>query len=202
MIYDNLSILYSNFHSNKNEIKKILNESKEELNYDDIAKNIYLKLLDKDDKGIIYCLHNKMYEMYGENVYKLGMTSNIKKRLTGYTTSYIDPIKVIFKTNKLKNKSFAELMLFEYLKNYRVTKNREFFKVDKEKIIETMNNIQNLFYKKEICNIIVSKIKEDLCRLLSLSKKIKKEIKKEHHVRILKASKKKYKCSSRFTKKF
>jgi hypothetical protein len=36
-----------------------------------------------------------MFKFYGNNnVFKLGKTNDITQRMTGYTTSYIDPVEI------------------------------------------------------------------------------------------------------------
>lgn len=56
---------------------------------DKLANDIYEYDINNGKKGYIYCLYNEVYQHYGKDVYKLGMTKNIKKRLTGYTTAYL-----------------------------------------------------------------------------------------------------------------
>lgn len=46
-----------------------------------ISKNIYDYKLHYGNKGYLYCLVNEMFKHYGNDVYKLGMTKNIKTRL-------------------------------------------------------------------------------------------------------------------------
>ena len=82
-------------------------------------------LIDKTKKpiimeGYIYILYNDVYKFYGDNVYKLGKTSNIKTRLSGYTTSYLKPSKFIFISNICNNYSLAEHIIFRILSNKRI----------------------------------------------------------------------------------
>jgi hypothetical protein len=51
--------------------------------------NKYMK--NRIEIGTVYCLHNEMFKYYGDDVYKIGMSTNTKRRVTDYTTSYIGP---------------------------------------------------------------------------------------------------------------
>lgn len=47
-----------------------------------------------DDSSIhnfsfLYVLYNPIFSYYGTDVFKIGMTSNVEKRIACYTTSYI-----------------------------------------------------------------------------------------------------------------
>lgn len=99
------------------------------------------KILNKD----IYCIWNIIYQYYGKNIHKLGCSYNADKRLTQYTTSYIEPSKLLYKSNFLSNKMLAESILFDKLNDYRVSSHREFFNCDIEIIKSTINEINVLF---------------------------------------------------------
>ncbi len=96
----------------------------------------------QDDEGVgyIYCLYNPVYKMYGDNAYKLGRTNNISKRLIGYITPFLEPSKMVY-TRMTSNAKLAEKYVFLTLKKYRMVKNREFFDVDIEIIIECIEKI-------------------------------------------------------------
>lgn len=100
-----------------------------------------------DEKGFLYCLWNIIYTYYGENVYKLGCSNDIQRRLLNYCTSYIEPSTIIYSTKELRNKILAEKILFKKLNRYRMSSNREFFKCDKETIKQEFENIEILFDK-------------------------------------------------------
>lgn len=106
--------------------------------------------------GHIYCIYNKCYKYYGDNVYKLGFAKDLKKRMHGYTTSYIDPVEIIYSIAVIKHVE-AEKLLFNRLQKYRIDTNREFFKCEKKVIIATMNKVADMVnnnktykYKKNI----------------------------------------------------
>lgn len=92
------------------------------------------------EEGFIYCIWNKMY---GENVYKLGKTIDMQKRLKGYTTSYIDPVEIIH-TEKVIDLSKAEQTLFVLLSQHRIKQNREFFSVKQDVIVDAMQKTARL----------------------------------------------------------
>jgi len=99
--------------------------------------------MDSEYKGYLYCLWNKMFSSYGENVYKLGRTSCLQNRLNNYVTTYIEPSEYKYTTNRVfQNSCHAERLLFFLLRRYRVKKNREFFDVPLETITETMKKIE------------------------------------------------------------
>lgn len=96
-----------------------------------------------DYKGYLYCLWNRMFTSYGENVYKLGRTSCLKNRLSNYVTTYIEPSEYKYTTNRVfENSCHAERLLFFLLRRYRVKKNREFFNVSLDTIIEFIKKIE------------------------------------------------------------
>ena len=57
-----------------------------------------------------------------------GKAMDIEKRLSGYTTSYIDNTEVKFLSELCCDYSLAELIIFDRLKSNRIKQNREFFK--------------------------------------------------------------------------
>ena len=127
-------------------------------------------MADNQDEGYLYCLYNKCFNEYGDNVYKLGRTKNLKQRLNHYTTGYIDAsIYVHISNRKFKNSKKAESILFFILRNYRVRQRREFFNTTEEKIIYTMDRLSSLLdetldriYKKIILRICPMSILEDI----------------------------------------
>lgn len=104
-----------------------------------------IKNTKESKRGHLYCLTNKMYNYYGDNVYKCGMAQNIERRLNDYTTYYIEKCEVKYKTEILNYMDRAEMDLFELLDQYRCAENREFFKCDLNIIIEKMKIIENKF---------------------------------------------------------
>jgi len=109
---------------------------------------MYLSLLINNDnsnkntnKGFLYCIFNKVYETYGNEVYKLGMTckQSVQLRITQYITSYVDPC-IIIHSVEISDAVIGENLLFQRLEECRYVQNREFFK-GKYKIIQEMDNV-------------------------------------------------------------
>ncbi len=102
--------------------------------------------------GYLYILHNSIFKHYGDNVYKLGRTANIKKRLYGYTTSYIEDSEMIFVSKFLPNIDKLEKKLFNILYNCRISPKREFFQLERGKIIEIIKNIEKYITEDNKCS--------------------------------------------------
>lgn len=86
----------------------------------------------KPNSGYIYCIHNEMYNYYGPNIFKLGCTENLEKRIANYTTSYIEQPCYKITSKILCDNTIAEKLLFNKLKIYRIKNRREFFNCDLE----------------------------------------------------------------------
>lgn len=109
---------------------------------DDISDQLAIRYYTNHaETGVLYCLWNPVYAHYGNNVYKLGCTGNLKKRLGQYTTVYVDPTEVKHESIKIHNHNIAEKILFHYLMDCRVAKNREFFRVDLQKVKDTIDKV-------------------------------------------------------------
>ena len=93
--------------------------------------------------GVIYCVHNNMYNYYGINVYKIGRTNDFLKREKQYTTPYIE-ISTVKYIVKVYDNIIAEKLIFKRLNNFRIVKNREFFNCEFDIIKQTMDNVQDL----------------------------------------------------------
>ena len=97
--------------------------------------------------GFIYVLYNEMYDHHGENVYRVGKSQDVQKRMQAYTTSYIKPMELKYISIKCDNYSLVEKMVSQRLANYRMVSNREFFQTDINRIVEvieaTINDINS-----------------------------------------------------------
>lgn len=139
-----------------NEMKKHENEIekyKEELKgVEDLKKEI-IKLREENEKlkhqilkdtkgGYIYVLHNPAFEMYGDNVYKIGCSLDPRKRKKDFSTMYVSASTIVYVSPKFPNKLQAERKLFELMKEYRFVGNREFFDLELDKIIENVKKIK------------------------------------------------------------
>lgn len=122
--------------------------------------------------GYIYCIYNKMYETYGDNVYKLGYCGDVSSLTSRYTTPYIDEYEIKY-LKKVKDKVRAEKVLFYLLREYRVRKNREFFDCEIGKIKEQIDKCdidisiesdiskENQIYKEMLNMVVLDKMEED-----------------------------------------
>lgn len=109
-----------------------------------------------DTSGFIYSLYNSSFKSYGENVYKLGKCKNLKNRLSGYVTGYLEKPEYVLTSKLLSDRNLAESMLFSYLKKYRIYSNREFFKCDIEIIKQAFEKIEKYFEEKNNKTIIIN----------------------------------------------
>ena len=101
----------------------------------------------KSDEGYIYILSNEMYGFYGEDVYKIGKTNDIAKRLNAFTTCCVKSVDLKFLSERCVNYHIAERLIFMALRDYGVVENREFFKHNLlgiiniiEEIVSCLNN--------------------------------------------------------------
>ena len=77
------------------------------------------------EKHYIYVLHNHMFLHYGPNVYKIGYSKNIKRRLKDYTTYYIHKSKIVY--SKEVTSQECETRLHKIMNAFRIKRRREFF---------------------------------------------------------------------------
>ena len=92
-------------------------------------------------EGYIYIIFNEWFSIEGSNVYKLGRTSDIHKRIGCYSTNFIKPREIIFLSEQCKNCPLAEKVFFKRLDDFRICKRKEFFKVDKQQAINVIINV-------------------------------------------------------------
>lgn len=95
--------------------------------------------------GQLYCIHNEMYKYYGDNVFKIGESGDVKKRMFSYSTPYIEDVVIKHQTKTVRNKKLAESILFRLLCDYRIKSSREFFNCELEIIKDNMNKVVDLF---------------------------------------------------------
>jgi hypothetical protein len=95
--------------------------------------------------GVLYCLHNIIYNYYGTNVFKLGKTYSVKIREDAYSTYYPELSTIMYESKQLRNLKLAESFLFAELYEYRLKYDREFFNCPLEIIKEKINHVTSLF---------------------------------------------------------
>lgn len=96
-------------------------------------------------EGFLYCLHNEIFNFYGNDLYKCGNSIDTDKRLCQYTTSYPLPSKILLISDSFFDKSFAETLLFFYLKDFKFKPNREFIKCDFNIIKDAFDKVKHFF---------------------------------------------------------
>ncbi|ARF09928.1 hypothetical protein Indivirus_5_51 [Indivirus ILV1] len=140
---ETLSLLLIYIHDNNinNQSSLLTNLTKE-----------YLEIFKK--KGKIYGIYNEMFDTYGKNVYKLGYSTNLKKRLNTYITCYVKPCELSYESLNIWYPDIVESVLFLHLQQYRLSPNREFFDCDIKIIKNTMAIIINEFETTNIMDII------------------------------------------------
>ena len=84
------------------------------------------------DSGWLYCLYNKSFE---EDVFKIGRTNNLRRRLGEYRTGFIhDSYYICVSEREFRNSRRAEALVFYILRKFRLRADREFFKASPVKI--------------------------------------------------------------------
>ena len=89
-------------------------------------------------------LYNPIYDGLGQDVYKLGMTKDLKSRMNQYVTCYPAPSEYKYAKRIDGDIVKCEKIVFNELKDYRIVKNREFFKCNLRKIEEVMDLVEEL----------------------------------------------------------
>jgi hypothetical protein len=96
----------------------------------------------KSCSGYLYVFYNPQF---GDNVYKIGCSNNPWKRMEDFKTSYPEECIMKYNSHKFDNKLQAEKHLFKLLNEYRISNNREFFKVPLRTIINNIENTEKFF---------------------------------------------------------
>ena len=128
-----------------------------------------------ENKGYLYCMWNKMFLTYGDDVFKLGRTSCLQSRLNNYVTSYVEPCEYKYSSNRVfENSIYAERVMFFLLRRFRIKKNREFFKVSLDMVIDTIKKLEAMSDEK--IEKMYKKIIQDFC-----SDRIMENIENDYH---------------------
>jgi hypothetical protein len=112
--------------------------------------------------GFIYCIHNDIYSQYGDNVYKLGRTINLKARNSTYNTGFLKNSKYILVSREFHNCIKAERILFFILRKYRIKEKKEFFKLHIDIIKSTFDRINN--FSNDFIDLLYSHLLNKFCK--------------------------------------
>ena len=93
------------------------------------------------EPGYIYVMYNEMFKFYGDDIYKIGKSKDIAKRMTSYTTSYVKPVEIKFLSGLCIDYHLCEKVIFDRLCNYRISPNREFFKLNIEQMVNHIEEV-------------------------------------------------------------
>ena len=93
----------------------------------------------KEGKHYVYVLHNPMFLYYGNNVYKIGYSANVERRVTGYSTGYIEESKIVY--SRVVSSRECEQRLHKIMDVYRVNPKREFFNCPLEQVIKLIDTL-------------------------------------------------------------
>jgi hypothetical protein len=185
---DKLAISY---HTNENtfssnlisEAINLKHDKRQLIKYiDNLAQQIYLECFNKKRQGVIYCIHNNMYRYYGQDVHKLGQSSNMDKRMMAYSTGYIESCEIKLKSKKITNCELAEDILFYILRFDRISPKREFFNCKLPELIPLFKKIENMFNGTETKLILSDKVetyKSEIIRILCCNDVITRDYIKE-----------------------
>ena len=89
----------------------------------------------------IYVMYNEMFKLYGDDIYKIGKSKDIAKRMTSYTTSYVKPVEIKFLSGLCIDYHLCEKVIFDRLCNYRISPNREFFNLNIEQMVNHIEEV-------------------------------------------------------------
>ena len=90
-------------------------------------------------KHFIYVLHNPMYLHYGPNVYKIGYSNDVNRRLGDYKTPYVEDSKIIY--SKQVSSQQCDARLRRIMKKYCMNPKREFFDCELSVIKKYINSL-------------------------------------------------------------
>ena len=111
-----------------------------------------------ENVGYVYVLSNEAYS----NIYKIGSTYGLPEEraeeLTG--TGHLTSFKVVGKI-KIKSAEYYEKLIHEFLNDYRVKKNREFFNLDLSLIKNCLEQVSEIS-EKGTKKITLAKIQKEI----------------------------------------
>jgi hypothetical protein len=87
----------------------------------------------------IYVMHNPMYLHYGCNVYKVGYSENVDRRVTDYATGYVEESEIVY--SKQVASRDCEMQVHKLMDSYRINSSREFFNCPLDRIIQFIETL-------------------------------------------------------------
>ena len=99
----------------------------------------FMKEHKKTGQHFLYIIHNPVFVHYGPNVYKVGYSTDVERRVTDRSAFLLEECTVLYKKQVSSMKD--ERKLHEILNNYRMRQNREFFDCPLDVIKEAMDSI-------------------------------------------------------------
>lgn len=138
----------------------------------DIISEFHKYIQYNKSTGFLYCIHNEMFDYYGKNVFKLGMSKDTHYRLKQYVVSYVSNPEIKYKSGMVQYMPVTEKIVFDRSRNYRMSQNREFFQCDLQLIKQTMDHVCELLNSHDKYpndKLIIAKIIKNIPSILILS---------------------------------
>ena len=79
------------------------------------------------NNGFIYVLYNEVYDVYGNNVFKIGCSNQPGTQIRDFDSAYIESSNTVY-TYEHKNAEMIVQRVVDYLGAYQLCKTRKFFK--------------------------------------------------------------------------
>lgn len=164
-------------------LNELFNSVSQEIEFD---RRLQLALKEKDEE--LCMLRGKMYEEIEKtghvyvirtdslNMYKVGKTNDLKKRIRGLQTGNASDIEVLldFRTN---NSHLLESAVHDILAKYRCNGNREFFNCDPEyiklivRIVGTTLDTLKSSYKHISSELLIEHLQQNLDTVINTTRK-------------------------------
>lgn len=128
------------FRTNPQYITSIHNYIKTDDDIELIAKIIYEYDFFNGQKGNIYCMHTKIFDNYGDNVYRLG---TVQFDIIN-PSFYIDECVYLATSREYTNCLMAKDILFHLLKQYIMVDGKDFVNCEIGVIISAFDNVTNM----------------------------------------------------------
>jgi len=108
--------------------------------------------------GFLYIISNPLWNTL--NIFKIGSTSNINKRLHNYSTPLPEPCVLEHLSNPLQDKLFFEFFISNIFEKYRYRENREFYSISIKDFIYHLQHIYHINNKYNTPLLLLNYIKK------------------------------------------